>query len=188
LTLAQPLQFLRGMQLKILITTLILGSSSVALAAPEVRDHRTHTTTTIVAPPPVAPIAQPSVIVTPVRFDKRVQVKPVPASWRRPAVQSWTTLANNARIDGRMVLDLKAFNRQFSRLALRSDGNGRTKIDRVMILFGNGQRQVVELDAKLSKKSANVSIDLQGDTRNIDKIVLVGKTNGRNASIDVLAL
>ena len=57
-----------------------------------------------------------------------------------------------------------------------------------MIIFGNGQRQVVELDAKLNKKSPNVSIDLQGDTRNIDKIVVIGKTNGRNASIDVLAL
>ena len=72
--------------------------------------------------------------------------------------------------------------------ALRSDGNGKTKIDRVMIIFGNGQRQTVELDAKLNKKSPNVSIDLQGNTRNIDKIVVVGKTNGRNGSLDILAL
>jgi hypothetical protein len=174
------------MQLKILITTLILGSSSVALASPDVRDHRTHTTTTIVAPPPVAPIAQPSVTVTPARFD-RLAVQPVPQSWRRP-VQTWTTLANDARIDGRMVIDLGAYNRQYSRLSLRSDGNGRTKIDRVMIVFGNGERQTIELNAKLHKSSSAVSIDLKGNTRNIDKIVLVGKSNGRNASVDVLAL
>ncbi len=172
------------MQIKALIATLVLGSSSVALAAPEVRDHRTHTT--VVAPAPVAPIAQPSVTVTPARFD-RTQVKPVPPSWRRPPVKTWTTLANDAKIDGRMVIDLGAYNRQFSRLALRSDGKGKTKIDRVMIIFGNGQRQTVELDAKLNKSSNNVSIDLKGDTRNIDKIVLVGKSN-RNASLDVYAL
>lgn len=173
------------MQIKALITLLVLGSSSVALASPEVRDHRTHTT--IVAPAPVAPIAQPSVTITPARFD-RTQVKPVPGSWRRPPVQSWTTLANDAKVNGRMVLDLKAYNRQFSRLSLRSDGNGKTKIDRVMIVFGNGERQTVELNAKLNKSSSAVSIDLKGDTRNIDKIVLVGKSNGRNASLDVYAL
>jgi hypothetical protein len=32
-----------------------------------------------------------------------------------------------------------------------------------------------------------VTIDLQGDSRNIERIVLVGKSN-RNASVDILAL
>lgn len=175
------------MQLKALITTLILGSSSVALADTQIRDHRTPThtiaTTTVVAPAPV--VTKPTLVVTN-RLDGRVDGR-----WnivRRRQPLTYVSLANNLALDGRANIALKPTKRQFSKLELRAEGNGRTRV-KVIVFFGNGRTQTIDLDAKLhSKKQRAISIDLKGDTRNIERVILVGKSNGRNASVDVLAI
>jgi len=214
------------MQLKSLIATLVLASSSIAAASPTVRDHRTPNTTTVVVsgranggvtvtpaapvvvtPTPVivpAPAPQPIVVTTttsttqaPVpptrrwleaRGELHIGVKDIKPIYRPVPAPQWITLLNNASIKGRTTIDLNNTKRLFTKLELRAEGTGRIDIDRVMIQFGNGQRQIVNIDRKLSKQSPTLAIDLKGETRAIDKIVIVGKTSGRAASLDVLAL
>ncbi len=151
------------MKIKALITTLVLGSSSVALAAPAVRDHR---------PPAGAVLAQAHV---------------QPAPWNRPAPRPMypVTLASAQKLSGREVIRVSPSQRAFTKLELRSN-TGRTKLDKVMITFANGRTQLIDCN-KLLTGSERFSIDLKGNARNIKSIVLVG-SSGRRASIDVLAV
>jgi hypothetical protein len=147
------------MNIKAIVTTLILGSSSLALAAPTVRDHR--------AP---APAFQPTY---------QAPYRPAPRPMIRPVV-----LKNDARVQGRDVIRVNN-TRAFTKLELRSQ-SGRTQLDKVLITFGNGQSQVIDCNKTLNGNEA-FSIDLAGNARNIKKIVLVGKS-GRRAAIDVIAV
>lgn len=160
------------MNIKALITTIVLGSTSIAAAAPTVRDHRTHSTQID---------ARAKIDMGNGRVFTRPQIRPLP----QPL--TWVTLANNAQVNGRAAIRVPQSARKFTKLELRAD-QGRTSIDKVMIVFGNGRTQVVDLDAKLTKNKPSVSIDLAGNTRQIERIVLVGKSNGRKASVDVLAI
>lgn len=170
------------MSLKALITTIVLGTSSVALAAPVVRDHRTP------APTPVATIDHRNTIdinaSAELRFG-RPGYYPTPAPM--PPTLSWISLANDAKVSGRTAIRVPQGTRAFTKLELRAQ-QGNTQIDRVLITFGNGQTQTVELNKRLSKFQSAISIDLNGSSRFITKVVLVGKSNGRRASVDVLAL
>jgi hypothetical protein len=147
------------MNIKAIVTTLILGSSSLALAAPTVRDHRT----------PVAAF-QPTY---------QAQFRPAPRPMIRPVV-----LKNDARVQGRDVIRVNN-TRAFTKLELRSQA-GRTQLDKVLITFGNGKSQVIDCNKTLNGNES-FSIDLAGNARNIKKIVLVGKS-GRRAAIDVIAV
>jgi hypothetical protein len=167
------------MKIKALVTALVLGSSSVALAdhdklaKPTVRDHR-------------APIAQPyKPAPAPV-----TQVAPV-----RPqagAYSGWARffarpqlLANDTHLTGRAVINVPATTRAFTKLELRSN-NGRTSIDRVMITYGNGQRQVLALRKVVTGKNS-VTIDLAGGARNVKSVLLIGNST-RRATIDVIGV
>jgi hypothetical protein len=174
-----------NMSLKALITTLaILGSSTAALAAPGsyspvVRDHRTETTVvdhrgsidaSAQADIRFAPIGRPALPVRPM-----------------PPVYAPVTLASNTQLNGREAIRVAQGTRSFNKIELRAD-QGKTSIDKVIVTYRNGRSQTFELDTKLSKKQPSVSIDLQGRNRSIERIVLVGKSNGRNASLDVIAV
>ena len=137
------------MNIKAIVTTLILGSSSLALAAPTVRDHRT-------------PVAQPAY---------QAQFRPAPRPMIRPVV-----LKNDARVQGRDVIRVNN-TRAFTKLELRSQ-SGRTQLDKVLITFGNGQSQVIDCNRTLNGNET-FSIDLAGNARNITKITLVGKSGRR---------
>ena len=100
---------------------------------------------------------------------------------------TWVTLANDMQVSGRTAIKVAPTARPFSKLELRAE-KGNTSIDKVMIVFANGRSQIVNLDARLGKRDSVVSIDLDGNTRSIDRIVLVGRSNGRRASLDVLAI
>ena len=150
------------MNIKALITTLVLGSSSLAFADPSVRDHR-------MLPPTPAPAV----------------VQAQGYGWHRPVAQP-VLLADNTRLAGRALIQVPASDRAFSKLKLESN-SGRTSIDRVLIVFGNGQRQSVKLDSTLSGKNGSLTIDLNGGARNIKSIVLVGNS-ARRGSIDVIAV
>src|SRR3954466_10808229 len=110
------------MNLKAIVTTLVLGSSSIALAAPNVRDHRTD--------------AQPS-------FQPSYQTQYRPAPRPRAIV-----LAQSTRLQGRDVIRVND-SRAFTKLELRSQ-SGRTQLDKVLITFGNGQSQVIDCNKTLS--------------------------------------
>ena len=87
------------------------------------------------------------------------------------------------------MITVPASTRAFTKLELKSS-TGHTDIDRVMITFGNGQRQVVSLrgkaDGKINAKKS-LTIDLDGGARNVKSVMLIG-SSGRRASIDVLAV
>jgi hypothetical protein len=166
-----------NMSLKAIIATLVLGSSSVALAAPTVRDHRTPVQTRF-AVRSIAPAPAPGALA---HFG-------LGAHRPRPQRLTWVSLASNMAVSGRIVIDVSPAQRAFTKLELRAEGKGKTSIDKVLIVYGNGRTQTVELDAKLTKRQPTLAIDLAGDSRTIDKIVLVGRSNGRNALVDVFAI
>jgi len=159
------------MKIHALVTALVLGSSSLALAAPAtytapaVRDHRRP-----------APLPAPA---------------PAPAYghvWHKP-VQRPVLLANNTRVDGRALIQVSASTRMFTKLELKAQ-QGRTNIDRVLITFGNGKRQVVTLTGKqqgIINANKSLTIDLDGGARNIKSVTLIG-SSGRRASIDLVAV
>jgi hypothetical protein len=167
------------MNIKTLALALVVGTSSIAAAAPTVRDHRGN------APASVSVNAgfHGELAVRPNVYPM-IRPQPMPP---RPLPISWVTLANDTQLDGRTLIKVAPSTRAFTKLQLRAD-DGRAQIDRVMITFGNGRTQVVKLDKKLSKRDSSISIDLRGESRNIERIVVVGRTHGRGAGLDVLAL
>ena len=178
-----------SMSLKAIIATIILGTSSFAAADTlrhddhdvDVRDHRTEqpqpAPATQYAPPPVYTMTPATTVQ--VQAQDRVH-----GMWRRPVAQP-ITLASSLRINGRGIIRVNEQTRAFSKLELQSV-SGRTNLDKVMIQFANGQTQTIDCDRTLNGNES-FSIDLQGNQRNIKRIVLVGKA-GRRAAVNVLAV
>jgi hypothetical protein len=173
------------MKIKALVTVLVLGSSSLALAdhtapayAPTVRDHR-HPAP-LPAPVVTPPVITAPAVVAPVAVEGRFRF-----GWKqlRPVL-----LADNTRVSGWSMINVASTTRAFTKLELKANA-GKTDLDRVMITFGNGQRQIVSLrgnkDGKITA-SKSLTIDLEGGSRNIKSVMLIGNS-GRRASIDVLA-
>src|SRR5262245_8494483 len=112
------------MKIKALITTLVLGSSSVAMAHP--------VATQIVRGQPT-PVYQPAPV-------------PQPAYHRA----AWMTLGSvNQIANGAMAFRVGWNAEQFSTLKLQSQG-GKTLVQRVLIQFANGRMQMVELNQYLT--------------------------------------
>lgn len=166
------------MKIKALITLLVLGSSSVAMArpvhvsgyegAPVVRDHRVHR---IPAPAPM-PVPAPEV------------TRPAPP----PFVPQWTTLGTESRIiDGAMSFRAGAQMGRFIALKLQSTA-GKSLINRVEIRFANGQTQVVEVNKYLNASSPTITIDLAGEGARVIKNVTVVGRNARQSAYSVLAV
>jgi len=175
------------MKIKALVTMLVLGSSSLALAdaypayGPTVRDHR-------YTPPVAAPLPAPPVVAAPqapvAQFHGQL------GFWRKPAPQLRPVLlADDTRVSGWSMINVSQANRMFTKLEVKA-ASGRTDLDRVLITFGNGQRQVVSLRGKLEGKinaQKSLTIDLDGGARNIKSIMLIG-TSGRRGAIDIVAV
>ena len=160
-----------------LVTAFLLGLSSVALAAPT-------------APGRGAWKPAPTVI------DHRGPWKPTPPAidhraLQRPIVQPvrWTPLSSASKLGMSRFATSKAqinvrSKAAYSTVKLEAKA-GSTFVDKVVITFGNGRSQTVELDRTLSARSPLV-IDLNGDKRFITKIVVYGK-GGLRSSFSVLA-
>ena len=175
------------MNIKALITTLVLGSSSVAMARPvaPINDR----------PIPVEPDGGPGYMPAP-----RPYYQPAPRPIYQPAPQpyypgayhhraSWVTLGGVSHIvDGEMSFRPGRFRgeQQFSTLRLQSDA-GKSLIYRVLIQFQNGRTQVVELNQYLNASNPSIQIDLNGRARSIAKVTVVGR-NARQSAYRVLAI
>jgi hypothetical protein len=170
-----------SMSLKAIITTLLLGTSSLAVAAPYdqviVRDHRTQQP--VQQPAPQQQTLHPVVAQAPV-FERALWMRHVVEAPKPPV-----TLASSQRLNGRDIIKVNDSLRAFNKIQLRAV-SGRTNLDKIMITFGNGKTQTINCNRTL-QANESFSVDLKGDQRNLKKIVLVGKS-GRRASIDVLAL
>jgi hypothetical protein len=175
------------MSLKAIITTILLGTSSLAAADTgyvTVRDHRTQP---LPAPAPIyqAPAPVYQVQPAPPAYQQAESYK---ASWIRHIVQPVAqpvTLASSQRLNGREIIKVNESLRAFTKLELRAK-SGRTNVDKVVITFGNGQTQTIDCNRTL-QANESFMVGLQGNQRNIKRIVLVGKS-GRRASLDVLAV
>lgn len=154
------------MKFSALVTTLVLGISSAAVAAPAtdestfLRDHR--------------------------------QIRPMPQDgyMRRPPIvdhgsYGWKTLASNERLTrGRDAVQLYEPVRART-LKLEATGRGSQFIDKVMITFANGHTQVVELNKRLGRFQP-LTIDVPGRSRMISRIVVFGRGSWQS-SYSVLA-
>jgi hypothetical protein len=159
------------MNLKTILVSLVLGSSSIALAAPAlasaqpatvvVRDHAAGTEYTVAD----AQAARPSAI-----DYKDGQ------SWRgmpRPPVYRPVTLASGLRLtSGRASIAVGSQAGKFDTLQLTASA-GKTFIQQVTVQFNNGQNQVVGLRKTLDGNDS-LTIDLAGNHREIRKIVVTG--------------
>jgi len=161
------------MNLKAIIASLVLGSSSVAMAAPSVtvsatvhggygstivRDHRYES----------PPIMRPPVV---------VQSPPIMRpGWKLPPVYRSVTLANDTAFaaDGRRFITVGAQAGTFSKIEISGAG-GRTFIKQVYVQFDNGQEQAIRNVDRTLANGERVTLDLDGDRRAIRRIVVYGQ-------------
>lgn len=167
------------MNIKALITMLVLGSSSVAMARPVavsghagasvvVRDHRDYR-----APAPM-PAPRPT---------HEGTYNP-----SGPFVPLWVMLGSENRIvDGQMQFNVRRSMGNFSAVKLQST-SGKSLINRVEIQFANGRTQIVQLGKYLNAANPTIVIDLDGESaRSIRKVTVVGR-NARQSQFNVFAI
>jgi hypothetical protein len=170
------------MNLKAIIASLVLGSSSAAMAAPAVtfsaniqpsysatvvRDHRV-----IDRAPAAAPVYRP--VAQPIYARPVAQPYDTAGWWRRSLRP--VTLVSGAHFsgDGRMFITVPDQGRSFGSLQISAAG-GRTFIRQVYIEFNNGQEQTIRnLDATLTGNQS-MTLDLDGNRRSIRRVVVYGK-------------
>lgn len=159
------------MKIATLVTSLVLGMSSVAAAAPHAPAVHANPVAARYTPPMVRPQPQ-----------QRPMVRPLPQHTR------WTLLdTSKPSRAGRQVIDVNS-RRGFTKLKLEAT-RGVAMIDKVLITFANGRTQVVNVDKRLSGfgYSSFTLIDLNGNgSRQIDKIVILSKS-GTRASYSISA-
>ena len=104
------------------------------------------------------------------------------ASQRRyfAASNAWYDLTEATRIDsGREFFKIGAEKGAFRGLRLEALGNGRSNIKQVVIEFADGQTksQVVRLDSWIGRGNASLTIDLDGNHRQISRVIVYGSTD-----------
>jgi hypothetical protein len=175
------------LNIKAIIASLVLASSSAAVAAPSVtvsatargsyetpvvRDHR------IDADRDVRVEVQPAYRPSQDRDDH--------SGWhgkRMPPVYRPVTLASGLHFagNGRTFISVGSQAGQFGTLQISAAG-GRTFIKQVYVQFGNGQEQVIRnLDRTLSGNES-LTLDLDGGRRNISRIVVYGNASWRRSA------
>jgi hypothetical protein len=168
------------MSFKALIASLVLGSSSVAMAAPGVtlsvsahgtygtpvvRDHR------IESPPIMRPTGGND------RWNDRWDGgRPLPPVYRPVTLASGLTFAS----DGRKFITVGSQAGRFETLQITAVG-GSTFIKQVYVQFDDGQEQVVRnLDRTLTG-NASLTLDLAGGRRAIRRVVVYGSASSTGA-------
>ena len=185
------------MTTKLLLASLVLGSSTLAAAAPAaqvtvtakagvsttvIRDHRepVFTHPVIIREPARPVVTQPVIIRQPVYTHPviiREPARPVvtqPVIWHGP-VYPTVTLASDLQIqNGRSVISVGRELGRFGTLKLEANG-GRTYVQKVVVKFANGERQVMShLDRTLVGNEC-LTLDLDGDHRAIASIAVYGQ-------------
>jgi hypothetical protein len=150
--------------LKAIIATLVLGASSVAVAQPAVTVRGE------------ARWGQPDRYQTYER-DRRPH-------WRN---NTWVALTSPLQLDrGRTMIDVNQ-RRPFQQLRLQQTTHGMTHIDRVIVRFENGERQVIAVNQRLSTRNPMINIDLDGRQRRVDRIIVMGDSR-RGGAIQVFGI
>ena len=141
------------MTTKLLLASLVLGSSTLAMAAPAtqvtVTENAAGTTTVI--------------------RDHRG-----PVIWHGPAYPTITLAADRTLINGRAVIDVGRQAGRFATLTVAADG-GRTYVQRVVVKFADGERQVMNHVDRTLVGSDALILDLHGDRRAIASVAVFGR-------------
>ena len=99
---------------------------------------------------------------------------------------AWVALSSPLQLTGgRDVIDVRDRG-TFTQLRIQTS-NGASLLDRVLIRFADGSRQVVNLDQSLSPRNPRMEILLDGNNRRIDSIQLLGNSR-RNAAVQVFGI
>lgn len=157
------------MNIKALIASLVLGSSSAAMAAPAVTvTASAHFGTSFHVSHGERHVVRP--VWRPVN-DRPVMSPPI---WAPPVVRG-VTLADDLAFtgEGRRFITVGAQAGRFGSLDIRGSA-GRTFIQQIYVQFDDGQEQVVRgLDRTLTANEC-LTIDLDGNRRAIRRIVVYG--------------
>ncbi|HVK86319.1 MAG TPA: hypothetical protein VM513_19500 [Kofleriaceae bacterium] len=149
-------------KIKALITTLVLGTSSLAMAdstvaykttASAVRDHRN-------------------------------EVRPMPAHamYRLPNRAAWVALSTPTMLhEGRNAIKLATPSR-YSQLRLQATA-GRSYISSVIVRFADGTRQEIAVNKALDARSPMLNLSISSRA-SVDRVVIKGSTN-RRASVQL---
>ena len=172
------------MNLKAILTTLALVSSSAAMAAPsdtisaQGTIGNTSYATTVVRnrPAPAPGVSEPcdpvtgAPIVQPISYGDN-------GFWggrRLPPVYRPVTLASGAHFNGgRTFIPVGAQQGRFATLQI-SGATGRTLIKQVYVQFDNGQSQVIRNLDRTLFANQSMTLDLDGNRRAIARIVVYG--------------
>ena len=154
------------------LASLVLGSSSLAMAAPAAQVTFTANaavgTTRVIHREPV--ITHPIIIKQPAR-----PIITQPVVWHGPAYPT-VTLAADQQIgfNGRAMVAVGRQAGRFATLKLEAD-SGRTYVQKVVVKFTNGERQVMRnLDRTLVGNDC-LTLDLDGNRRAIASVAVYGQ-------------
>jgi len=99
---------------------------------------------------------------------------------------AWVALSSPLQLTGgRDVIDVRDRG-TFTQLRIQTS-NGASLLDRVLIRFSDGSRQIVDLDQALSPRNPRMEILIDGNNRRIDSIQLLGNSR-RNAAVQVFGI
>ena len=152
--------------LKAIIATVVLGASGVAAAQPGVTVHG-------------------EVRINPDRHDRYDRYDH--RTYRQyPRNNTWVALTSPVRLDARPAFIDVNQRRPMTQLRLQA-ANGATRIDKVIVRFENGGRQVIDVNQRLSARNPMVNLDLDGNYRRIDRIIVMGDSR-RGGAIQVFGI
>jgi len=191
--------------MKALITLLILGTSSVALAHPITVDHRDdsyyerdhrddaivrdsvtvrdHRNDMTFAPPPATQPAPPP----PSRYDlDRDYNRPLRFRLRPVTLAHSVTLMRQRNRDQRaLLIDVDSRTGTFKTLRLDRI-EGRAYIDDIVVVLANGRSITYDVNQQMSFRSPSITIDL--DHKAITGIYVYGMTERGRGTFDVIGL
>ena len=144
-------------KLATLITTVVLGMSSLARARPaQLPGHDW-------------------------RERQELQIEREHASGQRTYRPTWVALSGATRLfRGRDVIQVGAQQGRFTQLRFQTT-EGLSEIDRVLIRFADGHWQVADLAARLSPEQPMIEVRLEGNQRKIDQIIVLGAGTSRSS-------
>jgi hypothetical protein len=149
-------------KIKALITTLVLGTSSIAMADTNVAFK---TTTSAVR-------------------DHRDEVTPMASPWLRHAAYrpAWVALSTPTMLhEGRNAIKLATPSR-YSQLRLQATA-GRSYISSIIVRFADGTRQEIAVNQMIDARSPMLNLSISSRA-SVDRVVIKGSTN-RRASVQL---
>ena len=170
------------MNIKTIIASLVLGSSSIAMAHPSVTfsaDAQAPYGTSVVRDQRFdddcnTPVAQPVVEPIYLRDGQGWHGQPMPQVYRPVMLASGVHFSG----DGRTFIPVGVQAGRFNTLQISAD-RGRTFIRQIYIQFENGQEQIVRNLDRMLIGNQSLSLDLDGNHRAIRRIVVYGSSLNR---------